>query len=337
MMNFGSCRSPSSAASIHRRPHRSEHGNCRTPSFRESLVPKALAVLRRFRLEFRLILLACAALTMAECPAQADGSLTTTSIIRSSVASLEPATGDDQKKDKSLSPGNPGTSPDRDPDELLVTARKASPGDPLEKVNIKSFAATQAVDRAVFGPVALAYAHTVPRPLRSGLRNFLGNLHEPDVFLNFVLQLKPGKAAETFGRFAINSTLGVAGLFDVAKRRPFRLPRRANGFADSMGFYGLKAGPFFFLPLIGPTSLRDLVGNSLDRLVLPVAVGNPFNQITYTLPTGILSSFDRRAEFDEKLQKQRATADPYVASREYYLDRRQAEIDGLRHPHKKPE
>ena len=153
---------------------------------------------------------------------------------------MEPETGAGDKKDRSAMPGKSYTTPAPEPDELLVTARKASPADPLEKVNIKSFAATQAVDRAVFGPVALAYARTIPRPFRSGLRNFLCNLHEPDVFLNFVLQLKPGKAAEAPGRFAINSTIGGAGLFDVAKRHPSRLPRRPNGFADSMGFYGLK-------------------------------------------------------------------------------------------------
>jgi phospholipid-binding lipoprotein MlaA len=218
--------------------------------------------------------------------------------------------------------------------EIVVSARRPTPGDPLGKLNAKTFAATQAVDEAVVGPIALGYKNALPAPVRSGFRNFLNNLHEPDVFFNFLLQLKPGKAAETFGRFAANSTIGVAGLFDVAKRPPFNLPRRANGFADSLGYYGVKTGPFLFLPLVGPTTPRDLAGLILDRLLLPVAIGNPFNQLAYTVPTGVISTLDHRAEFDEELHKLReGTADPYAARRDFYLQGRQAEIDELRGKH----
>lgn len=219
-----------------------------------------------------------------------------------------------------------------DQNEIVVTAQQhAPPGDPLEKINAKFFAATQAVDKAVVGPIALAYKHTVPGPARHGLRNFLYNLHEPVVFLNFLLQLKPGKAAQTLGRFAINSTIGGAGLFDVAKRRPFNLPRRPNGFADSLGYWGVKPGPFLYLPLIGPTTVRDLVGTVLDRLVLPLPIGKPFNRLTYTVPTGVLSSLDRRVEFDDQLHRLRdESADPYTASKKFYLEGRQTEIDELR-------
>jgi len=227
------------------------------------------------------------------------------------------------------SQGEPASGADQN--EIVVTAQQhAPPGDPLEKINATSYEATQAVDKAVVGPVALAYEHAVPGPARSGLRNFLYNLHEPGVFLNFLLQLKPGKAAETFGRFAINSTIGAAGLFDIAKRRPFNLPRRPNGFADTLGYYGVKPGPFLFLPLIGPTTARDLLGVGLDRLLLPLSVGTPFTRLSYTVPTGVLSSLDRRVEFDAELHKLRdGNADPYTASKELYLVGRQAEIDHL--------
>lgn len=230
-----------------------------------------------------------------------------------------------------MEPVPPVPSTDLDPGDIVVTAqRRSAPGDPLEKVNAKSFAVTQKVDDAFVAPVARAYERSVPGPVRSGLRNFLNNLHEPNVFLNFLLQLKPGKAAETLGRFAINSTIGGAGLFDVAKRRPFKLPRRANGFADSLGYYGVKPGPFLFLPLIGPTTLRDLVGGGLDGVVLPLSVGPPFNRVTYTVPTAVLREFDNRNQFDEQLTKLRETADPYAAAREFYFQRRQREIDDLR-------
>ena len=220
--------------------------------------------------------------------------------------------------------------------DIIVTARpRPAPGDPLERVNVKSFEATQAVDKAVIGPLALAYEHTLPGPVRTGLRNFIYNLREPVVFLNYLVQIKPGKGAETFGRFAINSTIGGAGLFDVAKRHPFNLPRRPNGFADSLGFYGVKPGPFLFLPLIGPTTLRDLVGDGVDRLVLPLSVGAPFNRLAYTVPAGVIGALDRRAEFDEQLQKIRQSDHPYAARRDFYLRSRQAEIDRL-HGHRQP-
>jgi phospholipid-binding lipoprotein MlaA len=221
-------------------------------------------------------------------------------------------------------------SDQRDQNVIVVTARSHVPGDPLQGVNIKSFEVTQAVDRALVRPVALTYQRIVPDPLRSGFRNFLNNLREPVAFLNFLLQIKPGKAAETAGRFAINSTIGAAGLFDFARRRPFKLPRRPNGFANTLGYYGVKPGPFLYLPLIGPTTLRDFLGDGLDRLFLPVVVGRPFSRPVYAISVGTLSSLDQRAEFDEKLQVLHAdSVDPYAATRQDYLHHRQDVIDAL--------
>ncbi|MES2754211.1 MAG: VacJ family lipoprotein [Pseudomonadota bacterium] len=213
--------------------------------------------------------------------------------------------------------------------EVVVTGRSRK-GDPLVEINAETFGAAQSVDKALIGPVALAYKKAVPSPFRKGLRNFLANLREPVVAVNYVLQLKPGKAAETVGRFAINTTVGVAGLIDVAKRKGINLPHRRNGFANTLGFYGVKPGPFFFLPLIGPITLRDLIGNGIDQVLVPIGTVKPFNQVEYTVPVAVLSALDYRAEFDGELERQRTTVDPYAASRKYYLDRRQAEIDALR-------
>ena len=230
-----------------------------------------------------------------------------------------------------LAPTTAAPASGSDIDEIVVTAqRHTTRGDPLEKVNAKTFEATEAVDRAFVGPVARAYAHTVPKPVRNGLRNFLNNLDEPVALLNFLLQLKPGKAVETLGRFAINSTIGLAGVLDVAKRHLFNLPRRSIGFADTLGYYGVKSGPFLFLPLIGPTTLRDLLGGGIDGFVLPSAFGKPFNRLTFTVPTTVLREFDSRNEFDEQLNALRKTADPYAARRELYLKKRRDQIDELR-------
>ncbi len=215
--------------------------------------------------------------------------------------------------------------------DIIVTGKKALAPDPLATINVKAFDATQAVDRAFVGPVAMAYKKVLPSPVRSGLRNVLYNLHEPDVFINYLLQLKPGKAAETLGRFALNSTVGIGGILDIAKRKPFRLPRRPNGFADTFGFYGIKNGAFLYVPLIGPTTLRDFAGGMLDRFVLPVAVGSPFNTLAFSIPVGVLSTLDHRAEFDDQLHELHdGVPDPYRTSRNFYLTRRQAEIDHIR-------
>lgn len=216
--------------------------------------------------------------------------------------------------------------------DIVVTAQKgARVSDPLRRVNEVSFKAVNAVDDALLRPVSLTYKRIAPQPVRDGIRNFLNNLHEPVVALNYLIQLRPGKAAETVGRFSINSTIGLVGFVDVAKRHPINLPRRPNGFADSLGYYGVRPGPYFFLPLIGPTTLRDLAGGTLDGFVLPIGVGRPFSRVAYTLPTGILRGLDRRIAFDDRLATmKRDGGDLYAVRRTFYLKQRQAEIDALR-------
>lgn len=232
----------------------------------------------------------------------------------------------------SADPAQQSTDEEGVGDEILVTARKRSGSDPLEGVNVTSYKVVQAVDGALIAPIAKGYKSVAPKPVRKGIHNVLNNLQQPIIFLNYMLQLKPGKAAETFGRFAINTTVGVAGILDVAKRRPFNLPHRPNSLANTLGFYGVKPGPYLFLPLVGPTTLRDLFGISVDRLVLPMAVGKPFNQAYYTIPVNVLSALDYRVEFDDRLSKLHADKDPYAATRADYLRKRKAEIDRLHSP-----
>ncbi len=228
-------------------------------------------------------------------------------------------------------PGEPAPVPSEQ-GAIVVTARPDSePGDPMVQLNAQSYEVVQEVDEALVGPVAMAYKDAIPKPIRHGLRNFLRNLTEPIVALNFMLQLKPGKAAETVGRFALNTTLGIGGLFDVAKRDPFKLPYRRNGFANTLGYYGVKPGAYLFLPLIGPTTVRDLVGGAIDGLLLPSVAGAPFNDPYFTLPAATLSALQGRIQIDEQLNALRTYSnDPYVDARDFYLKRRQAEIDALR-------
>ncbi|MBC2666472.1 VacJ family lipoprotein [Novosphingobium flavum] len=211
--------------------------------------------------------------------------------------------------------------------DIVVTARAKSPTDPFARINVESFKAIQAVDQAVVGPVAMGYKKTVPKPVRDGLRNFLRNLEEPVSFVNYVLQLKPGRAAKSLGRFTLNTTVGVAGLIDVAKRKPFNLPYKPNGFGNTLACYGVGNGPYFFLPLVGPITLRDLVGLTLDKGFIPAVAGKPFNKSYYAIPTGIIDSLNDRIEIDGQLNRLREESpDPYVAMRELYMKQRLAEI-----------
>jgi phospholipid-binding lipoprotein MlaA len=199
-------------------------------------------------------------------------------------------------------------------------------------VNVQTFQAVQKVDEAVVGPAAEGFRKVVPSPVRSGLRNALFNLGEPIVAINFLLQHRVGRAAETVGRFALNSTIGVIGTVDIAKREPFHLPRRQNGFADTMGYYGVGPGAYLFLPLVGPTTTRDAIGGVVDHLFLSFAVGVPFNELAYSLSTGAVHALDRRNRIDAQLRAERQSADTYVAVRDLYLHQRNEEILNLHSP-----
>jgi phospholipid-binding lipoprotein MlaA len=225
----------------------------------------------------------------------------------------------------------PNPSDPVDDETIVVSGRARQPKvDPAEAINEVSFIAVQAVDTAIIAPVTHGYMKAVPTPIRSGLHNVLNNLDEPIVFVNFLLQLKVGKAFETVGRFLVNSTLGVGGLFDVAKKKPFNLPRRSNGLADTLGYYGVGPGPYLFLPLIGSTSVRDLLGRVADLSLLPTAVAKPFAVPLVSISKGALSSLDDRVENDDILTRVKESDDPYAAMREYYLKKRAAEIDVLK-------
>lgn len=214
--------------------------------------------------------------------------------------------------------------------EIIVEGEVGPPkSDPMEAVNEGSYRVTQAVDEAVVEPLSNFYRDGLPEPVRDGLGNVVKNLGEPSVALNFLLQGKVGKAFETLGRLAINSTVGVGGLFDVAGKKA-ELPYRRNGFGNTLGFYGVGPGPYLYLPVIGATSLRDLAGRTLDQLLLPTFVGEPFNRIEYAAGYFVINGLDQRLEFEEELAGIRASDDPYRLRRETYLAQRRRDIAQLK-------
>lgn len=206
--------------------------------------------------------------------------------------------------------------------------RHHAKGDPLEGFNRVMFAVHQFLDRLLFRPAAIAYKTVVPKPLRRGISHIFTNLEEPVVFVNDVLQLRPKKAAETMARFIINSSAGVGGIFDVAKTAD--LPHRDNGFGNTLARYGVKPGPYLFIPFFGPGNFRDHPGSQIDVLVLQLGVGFPFRGLTYTVPSTVLPGLELRIAADAELKALLdGAADPYATLRSAYTQNREAEVSAL--------
>lgn len=242
--------------------------------------------------------------------------------------SLAPSQDSNGPPDESDTPAGEGT----DDENVIVVEGEYGPSerDPAAVFNETSYRITQDLDKVFLEPVAYAYRDGLPGPLRDGLGNVVRNLSEPTNFINYLLQFKFGKALETLGRFAINSSLGLGGLIDVAGKPGIGLPYRRNGFANTLGFYGVKPGAYLYLPVTGATTVRDLIGNGFNQLPLPVLVGKPFNTPEYTIPFFIISSLDARLEVDEELERIDGMIDPYAARRDSYLWTRERDIALLR-------
>jgi phospholipid-binding lipoprotein MlaA len=213
----------------------------------------------------------------------------------------------------------------------------------LQPINRVFYALTQPIDRYAIRPVAIAYKTVVPHPLRDGVRNAIQNLQEPVVILNDILQLHPGRAIKGIVRMAINSTLGLGGLFDAARRKPFHIPHHENGFGDTLGYYGMPPLIYLYLPVLGPTTLRDTagdVGDDFSRPRLLYKITHPdsdrplwkgatrMGNVGTTIM--VVDGIDDRAENDQELESIRKdSVDPYAALRSAYLQDRAGEIAAL--------
>jgi phospholipid-binding lipoprotein MlaA len=129
--------------------------------------------------------------------------------------------------------------------------------DPLERFNRWSYNFNAQFDEHVFLPVSNGYRH-VPGPVRAGVHNFFHNLGEVTSTANYILQLRLKGGARSLGRFVINSTIGIGGLFDVAKK--LKLSPEQTGFGATLSTWGVPPGPYLMIPILGPSTLRDGVG-----------------------------------------------------------------------------
>lgn len=146
-------------------------------------------------------------------------------------------------------------------DESAGTIRDHS-----EERNRATLEFNQQLNRSVVYPIAETYRDRVPEPVRDSIESFANNLGEPLVFANNVLQLRPEAAATTLARFAMNSTFGLGGLVDVASRE--KLPRQTGDFGQTLYVWGVRDSEYLVLPIVGPTTTRDLIGSTVEFVAL---------------------------------------------------------------------
>jgi phospholipid-binding lipoprotein MlaA len=206
-----------------------------------------------------------------------------------------------------------------------------SDNDPAEGVNRAIFKANLAVDRAVMKPVAKAYSEHVPAAVQTGVHNVVQNLKEPAVAVNDLLQGHVDNAWQSAQRLVVNTTIGAAGVVDVAAK--WGLPPHQADFGQTLGVWGVGEGPYVQLPLLGPSNPRDVVGTAVDLALNPLTFvgGAP---ATYAgVATGGANAVDKRAEHLEDLDAlERNSLDYYAALRSVYRQHREAEINAAKGP-----
>lgn len=146
------------------------------------------------------------------------------------------------------------------------------------------------VDKAVLKPVAKGYVNVTPTAVDEGVTNFFSNINDVGVTINDFLQLKLLQGGMDFSRFVINSTAGVAGVFDVAKM--VDLPKHDEDFGQTLGFWGVPSGPYLVLPFAGPSSPRDFIGMIGDALMNPLTYVSIFGGIAGSAATGGANALD---------------------------------------------
>lgn len=217
------------------------------------------------------------------------------------------------------------TRPPADDPEALAEFRETN--DPAEPLNRRLYRVHEAIDRTVLRPVAVGYREVVPGQVRLGVRNVLGNLRSPVILLNDMLQGEQRRAGDTLGRFVINSTVGVGGIFDVAKNH-FGVRGHSEDFGQTLAIWGVGEGPYIFVPVLGPSNPRDLTGFGVDIATNPftwLGQGPAVDALGYAR-TGA-TVVDTRESLIEVLDDvNRNSLDPYATLRSGYRQRRNFEI-----------
>lgn len=212
----------------------------------------------------------------------------------------------------------------------LLTACATTPGhqlaaerDPLEKTNRSIYNFNRGIDRAAVKPATKVYRAVVLKSAQRGIANFFNNVDEPFSFINALLQGKVDQAMRTFGRFAINTTLGVGGLADHAT--DMGLPEEPEDFGQTLGVWGVNSGPYLMLPFFGPSTVRDAIGFGVERVGDPfrIAVGELNLSTTESIgATGLELADTRSYVMDTADPLLEGSADEYATVRSAFLQYR---------------
>ena len=194
--------------------------------------------------------------------------------------------------------------------------------DPWEKYNRRVHAFNMAVDRGLAKPLARGYVAVVPRPVRAGVDNFFDNLGQPVTLVNSLLQGNPRGAANALGRFLLNSTVGIGGLFDVASKA--KMPNRGEDFGQTLAVWGWQRSRYLELPLLGPRTVRDVVGLIGDSRLRPVQYIED-DATRASLQALQLVALRAKLLSIEGLMSQ-GTVDEYALFRDMWLQRRDYQI-----------
>ena len=198
--------------------------------------------------------------------------------------------------------------------------------DPYESTNRAIFDFDNKLDDALLLPTAKAYNAVVPEPARDGVHNFLLNLDLPITFVNDILQGDMDHAGQTLGRFTINTTFGIGGLFDVAAKKG--IPPHVEDFGVTLGQWGVGEGPYLVLPFLGPDPPRDAGGQVVDIFFDPATYITWRSSIWYSVAREGLTILDTRARNIDNLESiERESIDYYASVRSLYRQRRNNAIN----------
>lgn len=199
--------------------------------------------------------------------------------------------------------------------------------DPWEGFNRAMFSFNETIDTYALKPVAKGYKAVTPDIVETGVGNFFGNLSDVGSMLNNVLQFKGQAAAEDMMRVLINSTIGLAGLIDVAT--PIGLPEHNEDFGQTLGHWGVDTGPYLVLPFFGPSNVRDGVGLVADSAVDPVGEVDPIRTRNQLYALRIIDDRARLLAAENLINGDRYTAirDAYLQRREFMVNDGQVDAD----------
>ncbi|MBN9372197.1 VacJ family lipoprotein [Hydrogenophaga sp. YM1] len=206
-----------------------------------------------------------------------------------------------------------------------ATGPDADPKDPLEPLNRGVYRFNDAIDTAVLKPVATAYVDITPSPVRTGVNNFFSNLGDLWSAVNAGLQLRPRETADNLLRFGVNTVLGFGGLLDIAGEAG--IPRTRIDFGQTLGRWGVPSGAYVVLPFFGPSTVRDTGGLVVDwegDLVDHVNHIPTRNSLYALRVVDTRAGLLRAGELFEG-----AALDKYSLMRDFYLGRRQRQIDDM--------